>query len=412
MRQSGESNTVSQTGYGQQLPRDNSEEVEASVHRTECLRKDSSNAGRDSMHVMIVGTRGIPAKHGGFETFAEDLSLFLTARGHRVTVYCQVDRAPALAEDDWNGVHRVEIPSADHSVGTISYDWATTMHCSRQAGVVLTLGYNTGVFSLIYRLRHVPNVMNMDGIEWKREKWSLPQRCWLWFNEWAGARFANHVVADHPEISAHLQRHTAEGKISVIPYGADAVTSAPTDVLAKYQMTRKGYYLLIARPEPENSIFEIVKAFSSHRASYPLLVLGDYSGDSKYRRQVLDAAGSKVHFAGAIYDREAVRALRFHARGYIHGHRVGGTNPSLVESLAAGNAIIAHDNRFTRWVAGERARFFTQTQDLEEILYSLEQNPLQLSEMEEASRQRHRQQFEKDKVLAAYENLLLRALGY
>jgi glycosyltransferase involved in cell wall biosynthesis len=265
---------------------------------------------------------------------------------------------------------------------------------------------------LIYRLRHVPNVMNMDGIEWKREKWSLPQRCWLWFNEWAGARFANQVVADHPEISTHLQRHTAEGKISVIPYGADAVTSASTEVLTQHEMTRKGYYLLIARPEPENSILEIVKAFSSHKESHPLLVLGDYLGDSKYRRQVLDAAGSKVHFAGAIYDREAVRAIRFHARGYIHGHRVGGTNPSLVESLAAGNAIIAHDNRFNRWVAGESARFFTQTEDLEETLYALEQNPLQLLEMEEASRQRHREQFEKERILAAYERLLLRALRY
>jgi glycosyltransferase involved in cell wall biosynthesis len=127
---------------------------------------------------------------------------------------------------------------------------------------------------------------------------------------------------------------------------------------------------------------------------------------------VLDAAGSNVHFAGAIYDREIVRALRFHARLYIHGHRVGGTNPSLVESLAAGNAIIAHDNRFTRWVAGESARFFMQTEDLEETLYSLEQNPLQFFEMEEASRQRHREEFEKERVLTAYEELLLRALRY
>jgi glycosyltransferase involved in cell wall biosynthesis len=363
------------------------------------------------MHVTIVGTRGIPAKHGGFETFAEDLSLFLTARGHEVTVYCQVDGASASAEDEWNGVHRVEIPSAHHSVGTVSYDWASTLRCSRNDGVVLTLGYNTGVFSFMYRLRHIPNVMNMDGIEWKREKWSLPQRFWLWFNEWAGARFAHHLVADHPEISVHLQRHTSARKISVIPYGADAVTSASAEVLRRYQLTRKGYYLLIARPEPENSILEIVKACSSRQLSHPLVVLGDYSGGgSEYRRQVLDAAGINVQFVGAIYDREVVRALRFYARAYIHGHRVGGTNPSLVESLAAGNAIIAHDNRFTRWVAGDRARFFTQTHDLEETLYSLEQEPSQLLEMEEASRQRHKEEFEKEKVLLAYEELLMTAL--
>jgi glycosyltransferase involved in cell wall biosynthesis len=363
------------------------------------------------MHVMIVGTRGIPAKHGGFESFAEDLSLFLTARGHSVTVYCHVDRASALKEDEWNGVHRVEISSPSNAIGSILYDWATTIRCARSQGVVLTLGYNTGVFSFIYRLRQIPNVMNMDGIEWKREKWSLPHRWWLWFNEWAGARFANHLVADHPEISVHLQRHTHAQKITVILYGADSVVSAPDDVLQNYELIRKGYYLLIARPEPENSILEIVRAFSANGISR-LLVLGDYSGDGRYKRMVRDAAGPNVRFAGAIYNREEVRALRFHARGYIHGHRVGGTNPSLVESLAAGNAIIAHDNRFTRWVAGQEAKYFTQTKDLEEILISLEQNPSALVKMEEASRARHKEQFEREKVLAEYEALLLRALNY
>jgi glycosyltransferase involved in cell wall biosynthesis len=361
------------------------------------------------MHVMIAGTRGIPAEHGGFETFAEDLSLFLISRGHKVTVYCQGSNTSALTEDMWKGVHRVVIPSADHAMGTVAYDWATTLHSSRQKGVVLTLGYNTGVFSLIYRVHRLFNVMNMDGIEWKREKWSLPQRCWLWFNEWAGARFANHLVADHPEIGLHLQRHTSAGKITVIPYGADAVTSASTGLLVQYGLTSKSYYLLIARPEPENSILEIVKAFSSPRVSYPLVVLGCYTGQgTKYRQEVLEAAGANVHFLGAIYDREIVRALRFHATAYIHGHRVGGTNPSLVESLAAGNAIIAHDNKFTRWVAGDQAKFFRDTKALEEVLFSVEQDPSQLTEMEEASRQRHQEEFDKEKVLAAYEGLLMR----
>jgi glycosyltransferase involved in cell wall biosynthesis len=250
--------------------------------------------------------------------------------------------------------------------------------------------------------------MNMDGIEWMRQKWSMPQRMWLWFNEWAGARFANHLVADHPEIAQHLQRHTSLGKIAIIPYGADAVTSAPIELLSSYGLNSKSYYLLIARPEPETSILEVVKAFTLRQASYKLVVLGNYSGRAtEYMQQVLDAAGPNVQFLGAIYDREIVRALRFHAKAYIHGHRVGGTNPSLVESLAAGNAIIAHDNRFTRWVAGEKARFFTCIKDLGEILDSLEQSPLQLLEMEAASRQRHNDEFEKQKVLEAYEKLIM-----
>jgi glycosyltransferase involved in cell wall biosynthesis len=310
--------------------------------------------------------------------------------------------------DTWNGVRRVLIPSTENPLGTISYDWATTLDCSREKGIVLTLGYNTGVFSLLYRLRNVPSVMNMDGIEWKREKWSLPQRSWLWFNEWAGARLANQLVADHPEISSHLQRHTSATKITVIPYGAEAITSAPVHYLQAYDLTPKKYYLVIARPEPENSILEMVKAFSSQRIRDPLVILGSYDGqDGAYKREVLQAAGPKVHFLGSIYDRDIVQSLRFHARAYLHGHRVGGTNPSLVESLAAGSAVLAHDNRFTRWVAGEGARYFTGTQDLEETICSLEANPHQFSEMERASRTRHLEEFDKQKVLTAYEQLLL-----
>ena len=361
------------------------------------------------MHVMILGTRGIPANHGGFETFAQDLSLFLTAKGHHVTVYCQANRGAILAEDMWNGVHRVLIPSSDSPVGTMHFDWATTMHSSQKEGVVLTLGYNTGVFSLMLRLRHLPNIMNMDGIEWKREKWSGPARLWLWFNEWAGARCANHLVADHPEIGAHLQRHTSTDKISIIPYGADAVWAASAEPLAPFGLKPKGYYLLVARAEPENSILEIVRSFSSASVSTPLFVLGEYSPESnRYHRQVMDAAGPNVVFAGAIYDRGIVQALRFHAKAYIHGHQVGGTNPSLVESLAAGNAIIAHDNRFNRWVAGKGAMYFKGSDDLERILRVLEQDPRRLLGMEEFSRQRHSKEFTKEMVLSAYEELLLR----
>lgn len=367
---------------------------------------------------MILGTRGIPAQHGGFETFAEDLSLYLAARGHRVTVYCQTDSAasPDASTDEWNGIRRVLVPAPNGAIGTVTYDWASTLHASRGKGhaprdkrVVLTLGYNTAVFSLAYRFRRMPSVMNMDGIEWKRQKWSLPEKAWLWLNERAGARFANHLVADHPEIAAHLQAHTPAKKITVIPYGADAVTDASTASLLPYSLNSKGYYLLIARPEPENSILEIVRAFDSDRVSAPLLVLGNYYPErNTYHRQVKQAAGRNVIFAGAIYDRATVQALRFHARAYIHGHRVGGTNPSLVESLAAGNAILAHDNPFNRWVAGPGASYFRGSQDLEQTIAALEASPHRLAEMEQASRERHSLEFTREKILSAYEDLLLR----
>lgn len=360
------------------------------------------------MHVLILGTRGVPSKHSGFETFAQDFALFLRSRDHEVTVYCQVPEDEAAREDTWNGIRRVLIPAGEGSVGTMQFDWKAIKHSLDESGVVLTLGYNTGVFNLLYRLSGKPNIMNMDGIEWKREKWSLPARIWFWLNEWAGARVANHLVADHPEIGRHLSRHTASGKITVIPYGAEPVTSAPVNLIQKYDLSSKKYDLLIARPEPENSILEIVRAYSLRPRGMPLVILGNYKPDgTPYQQRVLDAAGPEIIFLGAIFDRDIVRALRFYARAYFHGHRVGGTNPSLVEALGAGNAVIAHDNRFTRWVAGEGARYFRTSEDVDAILGSLNADPVQLLTMEEASRKRYREAFTQDKILTAYEELLL-----
>lgn len=361
------------------------------------------------MHIMILGTRGVPAKHGGFETFAHNLSLYLKARNHDVTVYCQVSSSEVAGEETWNGVRRILIPAGDNAFGTIMFDWAATWHSSFEKGIVLTLGYNTGVFNLLYRLRGIPNVMNMDGIEWKREKWSRLQRAWLWLNEWAGARAANHLIADHPEIGTHLLRHTAREKITVIPYGAYRVDSAPVETVQKYGLASKQYYLLIARPEPENSVLEIVRGYSQKHRGEPLVVLGAYDPqNNRYHKEVMNMAGPEVVFLGAIYEHATVEALRFHAKAYLHGHRVGGTNPSLVESLAAGNAVIAHDNRFNRWVAGESARYFSSAEDVAQIIDSVEASPDQLLEMEAGSRKQHQLLFQQDQILLRYEELLLK----
>lgn len=360
------------------------------------------------MHVRILGCRGIPARHGGFETFAHDLACFMVGRGHEVTVYCQIDTDLDAFEDDWHGIHRVNIPAANNPLGTIHFDWTSARHASRRPGVALTLGYNTAIFGLLYRLRGVPNIINMDGIEWKRAKWSRPQRMWLWFNERAGATLADQLVADHPEIAVHLERHTAPGKITMIPYGAAAVHEPSAAPLDRFGLRSKDYYILVARPEPENMVLEIVQAHTASSVRPPLVILGDYnSRANQYCRAVQNAAGPNVRFLGAIYDREVVNALRFHALAYLHGHQVGGTNPSLVEALAAGNAIIAHDNRFSRWVAKDAAVYFKDAEELKEIFRSLENAPQKRAELESNARKRHRETFTQEKVLSAYETLLM-----
>jgi glycosyltransferase involved in cell wall biosynthesis len=362
--------------------------------------------------LRILGTRGIPAAHGGFETFAEHLALHLVARGWRVTVYCQEEGSGPVFEDVWQGVQRVRIPVASkNAVGTVLFDWQATRHAARQSkltpSVCLTLGYNTALFCARLRAAGVPNVINMDGIEWQRAKWGPMARLWLRINELAGAWIGNHLVADHPAIARHLVQIAPAQKITTIPYGADRLADVSDAPVRALGLTPGQYLTLVARAEPENSLLEAVQGFSQRPRGKQLVVLGAYRDDNAYHRAVRAAASAEVQFVGAIYDKPVVQALRFHSLAYIHGHQVGGTNPSLVEALGAGNAVIAHDNRFNRWVVGEGGRFFTSAAEMDTVLTTLLADGPALLALRAAGRLRFEQAFTWSVVLEAYEKLLL-----
>lgn len=358
--------------------------------------------------IRILGTRGIPAQHGGFETFAESLALYLVANGWSVTVYCQQQGAGAAHESHWQDIRLVHIPvRSGGAFGTILFDWRSTLHAARERGLVLTLGYNTAVFSLWYRLKGIVNLINMDGLEWMRKKWPWYAKAWLYLNERLGCWLGNHLIADHPVIAAHLATRVSSNKISMIPYGADAVLRADASVLRGYRLAPRSYALVIARPEPENSLLEIVAAFSRRRRGVRLVVLGDYfPGQNEYHRRVLDAASDEVSFVGAIYDKSTIHALRFHASFYVHGHTVGGTNPSLVEALGAALPVLAHDNRFNRWVAGDGARFFAGIDECDAHLDVLCGNEHERLKGRKYSRAQFERRFRWEAVHHAYAGLL------
>lgn len=358
--------------------------------------------------LRILGTRGIPAAHGGFETFAEHLALYLVAHGWRVIVYCQEDGVGPVFEDTWQGIGRVHIfVEQTGPRGTIKFDWKATVHAAQFGDLCLTLGYNTAVFCSVLRGKGILNLINMDGIEWSRAKWGAVAKTWFWLNDWAGCWLGNHLVADHPRIKDHLSSRVREDKITMIPYGADEITDGPVEPLQELGLEKRQYLTVIARAEPENSLLEIVNGFSRKPRGYNLAVLGKYDPEKNaYHRAVMEAAGPEVLFLGAIYDKEIVRALRFHSLVYIHGHQVGGTNPSLVEAMGAGNPVIAHDNQFNRWVAGNSARYFTNADECSDRLDEVLQSPDILGEMKAGILQRYRETFTWSKVLAEYETLL------
>lgn len=369
---------------------------------------DHDEPARLRGRLAILGTRGIPARHGGFETFAERLALYLARREWDVTVYCQDQRRGPLWESKWQGIRLVRIAEPRLGPwGTMIFDWKSTRHAARQPATVLTLGYNTAAFSGWYRLRGKTNLMNMDGLEWRRAKWSLPVRAWLYLNERLGCRFAQHLIADHPVIAAHLANRAPASKITMIPYGADRVTDAPAAPLEPLGLEPGRYALIVARPEPENSLLEMVRAFSARWRNTRLVVLGDYQPrTNSYHAEVLSAAGAEVLFPGAIYEETTLRALRFHARLYLHGHTVGGTNPALVEAMGSGAPVLAHDNVFNRWVAGPQACYFASQEQCADWLDRLLDDPARLENMRAASYARHQAEFTWSRVLGAYEQLL------
>ena len=321
------------------------------------------------MEVMIVGTRGVPAEHGGFETFAEDLSLFLVSRGHRVVVYCQTHRTDARTEDTWNGVHRVIIPSGSHALGTIYYDWITTKDCSQQRGVVLTLGYNTAVFSLMYRMHRLPNVMNMDGIEWKRDKWIRPAKWYLWWAEKTAVKYSHADISDNESIQDYTA-YRYKTLSNIIEYGADhtikvTASTADTDT---YPFLSAPYAFKVCRIEPENNIHIVLEAFSRMKG-LPLVMIGNWN-NSEYGKSLRREYGETdgIMLMDPIYDQAKLDLIRGNAALYIHGHSAGGTNPSLVEAMYLGLPVIAFHVSYNKTTTEHKAWYFSSVEELMQLV--------------------------------------------
>lgn len=362
--------------------------------------------------LLILGTRGIPANHGGFETFAEKLALFLVDRWN-VKVYCQhdVERVEERVRSEiWNGIELIHVQVASTGPrATLEFDLHCVLDSARREGVCLVLGYNSAVFLPILRLFRRPILTNMDGIEWRRPKWSPAVRAWFWVNEWIAAWTSHRLVADHPVIADHLATRRPRRAIVTIPYGGNPVTSASDAPLRGLGLEPGRYMVSIARIEPDNNILTLVKAFSRRPRNAKLVVLGTLDDSIAYHREVRAAASDEVIFPGAIYDPATVEALRFHARAYLHGHTVGGTNPSLVEALWAGSPVVAHDNPFNRIVAGDTQAYFTSVEDCERrIAQYLADDEVVRRAREGARRQATHYAWED--ILSHYEDEL-RALG-
>lgn len=360
--------------------------------------------------LLILGTRGLPADHGGFETFAERLALFLVERGWSVGVYCQDEVGEVdtrFRSETWRGIELIHVQVSSRGPrATLEFDYHCVRHAARREAVSLVLGYNGAIFLPLLRLAGRRIVTNMDGIEWRRPKWSMPVRAWFWVNEWIAAWSSHHLVADHPAIADHVATRRPRQAISMIPYGGDPVLTAPSDPLVSLGLEPGRYMVSICRIEPDNNILTIVEAFSRTKRGAKLVVLGELREGNDYHRRVRAAASDEVIFPGAIYDAVTVGALRFHARAYLHGHTVGGTNPSLVEALWAGSAVIAHDNPYNRLTAGEDQSYFKDIDSCETLVTRMLTDDAALGKARESARLASLR-FDWADILQAYETMIV-----
>lgn len=320
------------------------------------------------MKIGILGTRGVPNMYGGFEQFAQYLSVGLVRRGHSVWVYNSSNHP--YREKDWRGVRIIHCNDWENRIGTAGqfvYDYNCLMDArQRKFDVLLQLGYTSN--SVFYSLwpKKALNVVNMDGLEWKRTKYSpLVQKFLLRAEKWA-ARHGHVLVADSLGIRDYIESKYRR-PATYIPYGADIPDDYDNGKLNRWGLRPGGYFLLVARMEPENNIEMIIQAWLASGSTKPLVLVGDAgNGFGTYLRKVY--RDERLLFAGAIYETGTINALRHYSTLYLHGHSVGGTNPSLLEAMACRCVIAAHDNPFNKEILGSEACYFSSKVELAAII--------------------------------------------
>jgi glycosyltransferase involved in cell wall biosynthesis len=307
------------------------------------------------MRVAIVGTRGIPARYGGFETFAEELSRRLAARGHHVTVYCRQRYSSRVYE----GVRLCYLPAVRHKyLETVTHTFLSTLHLVvRRADAALYCNAANALFTVLARAAGIPVALNVDGLERKRKKWNALGRSWYRLSERLSTVCPNQVVSDAAAIRDYYRRRY--GKETVfIPYGAEVGRLKTTAALDRLGLQPRRYFLYVSRMEPENNALMVRQAFERVDTDLKLALVGDAPYAQDYIRRVRDTRDPRILIPGAIYGR-GYHELLSHCFAYVHATEVGGTHPALIEAMGRGALTLYLLTEENREVAGEAGIPFT-----------------------------------------------------
>ncbi len=358
------------------------------------------------MKIAILGTRGIPANYGGFETFAEECSAGLVARGHHVTVYGRSHYMPRGLKTH-RGVQLVVLPTLTWKyTDTLVHTFLSVLHSIfRKYDAILICNAANSVFSWLPRLFGVPVAINVDGIERMRRKWGRLGKAYYRLGEYLSTLFPSVIVADARVIKRYYQdRYGAESVF--IPYGATIKKPTEKDVLEKLGVKPGDYFLYVSRLEPENNAHLVIRAFEKTRTSKQLVLVGDAPYAEEYIRELHTTEDPRILFPGAIYGPGYLQ-LQANAFCYIHATDVGGTHPALIEAMGQGNIVVANRTPENREVVGNAGVLYSKNdvESLRECLQDIADHPHKYEPLKTAASDRIRTDYSWNSVIEQYEKL-------
>jgi len=364
------------------------------------------------MRIAILGTRGIPASYGGFETFAEHLSTRLVRRGHDVTVYCRAHYV-SPRQLEFHGVKLKVLPTIRHKYfDTVVHTFLSAVHAvSQRYDAALICNCANAPFSPILRLAGTPVAINVDGLEHKRKKWGWLGRRYYRLAEYLSTLLPTEMVTDAQVIQDYyLARHNAPS--TMIAYGSEVERRPDRELVRKWRVEPNRYVLYVSRLEPENNAHLVIEAFKKVRTAYRLLIVGDAPYAEQYINSLkASARGDKrIIFTGFVFGQD-YRALQQNAYCYVHATEVGGTHPALLEAMGYGNCVLTLATPENIEVVGDAGVPYIDEFDLAEKL----QRVLRDGSLVQAYRNRAQQRVQKfydwETVVEQYEQLFARMCG-
>lgn len=358
------------------------------------------------MRIAILGTRGIPANYGGFETFAEKLSTRLAARGHEVTVYC---RSHYVSRDktEYQGVRLKVLPTIRHKyLDTIAHTFLSAINAApKRFDAVLICNAANSPFIPILTWTGTPVAVNVDGLERKRKKWNRLGQLYYRIGEKTSVWFATEVVTDARVIQDYyLSEYGADS--TMITYGAEIERIYNAETIEQFDIKPHEYILYVSRLEPENNAAMVIEAFKKVKTDLRLVIVGDapYADEYKTHLKNLAAEDSRIIFTGFVFG-EGYKALQQNAFAYVHATEVGGTHPALIEAMGFGNCVLSLATPENLEVIGEAAIPYNDTEDLTEKLQKIVDDANLIEEFRKKAQEHIRRQYSWDSITDKYERL-------